>query len=508
MFINIRKLLKRLLRKKTLVIYLLSLAYILSFLVFFDDIKIMFIITLAYCFLIFLVIKDIFIAIFFALAISNFFYFPLKRYEIQLIPGRYLFGAGSLFRQGLLAVYGVNVSDVLTFLLISLTLGRVFFLRERLAHFFILIRKSKLVLGVLFCWTGYCLIAFFSSTYYSAFPEYSTAVSLQSSKMLVMLLATAYAFSKKEKQIFNFYIVVFAVLTFQTVFALLSLLLKGQNINILLGDPELTFIPRATSLIGHPNLDALFSAVLLIFLLPFFKLTNKIVVTLSFLFVLASIIFFQSRTIWLGIGLAFLPFIRILPREFIDLKRIIIKKIKKISKIGFIVGAVLSVIIVERLINSGLFFTSYGGGGLRLIMLKEGIEAVQESPFWGYGTQLTVVELLNRSVQSYTSYFPVSIHLVPLEIAVESGVVAVLLFLIPFYLYMRQAVIHIFLKKNRNLDMISLMMIIIVISVYFLLNPTDNYRRDFLLFGMVFGRASAQFLYMKKTKKRKKYAQS
>jgi O-antigen ligase len=245
-------------------------------------------------------------------------------------------------------------------------------------------------------------------------------------------------------------------------------------------------------IIGHGNQDALLTAVLLLLTLPFLlkksSFTSKAILLLSGV----TLVLYQSRTVWLGLVLSFLIYLGTFRKEARILGRL--KKLKRRGiYYGLILILLLGTIVVPRLFLSRFFFSDEGGGALRIKMFKEGVELYSQSPWIGHGVQNVVLPLMKEFPEGYTLYFPVPVHLTPLELALESGLVGLVTFFVPFYLVLRK-ILLLAIKHQLSYELLSVFCSIVVIMIYFAIQPLDNLRRDFTLFGLVFG-LSFIFLY-------------
>jgi hypothetical protein len=474
-------------------VLILGCLYSGFFLLFPENFKVMVAASILFLGLFFLVTRSLFTALFTMFLLSSFFYFPVKRYELQL-TGPLPF-AETKFQGGILAVFGLAISDIY-----ALWIG-FFLLRSRLHKnrekkpVVYLYRKPLVYLSIA-AWLTYFTVSFISSLTRSFFPVFSVIVVLQSMKLLIMVAALIHLLGGPKKSFKFLVLPLKSLLLVQGVVSLLNFtnfdyhfLLKPDRPDIESGS---LLLPRTMGIIGHGNQDALLTAVLLLLTLPFLlkksSFTSKAILLLSGV----TLVLYQSRTVWLGLVLSFLIYLGTFRKEARILGRL--KKLKRRGiYYGLILILLLGTIVVPRLFLSRFFFSDEGGGALRIKMFKEGVELYSQSPWIGHGVQNVVLPLMKEFPEGYTLYFPVPVHLTPLELALESGLVGLVTFFVPFYLVLRK-ILLLAIKHQLSYELLSVFCSIVVIMIYFAIQPLDNLRRDFTLFGLVFG-LSFIFLY-------------
>jgi len=104
------------------------------------------------------------------------------------------------------------------------------------------------------------------------------------------------------------------------------------------------------------------------------------------------------------------------------------------------------------------------------------------SPIWGFGVENTVVAFFENIRSSYVYYFPVAVHFTPLQVVLESGVPAGLSFFIPYFLFAQKI-----LTIRDKIAQIVVCSGLIFILTFFVFHPLDNWRRDFLIYGLFWG---------------------
>lgn len=184
-------------------------------------------------------------------------------------------------------------------------------------------------------------------------------------------------------------------------------------------------------------------------------------------FLLSVLIFLiiQSRTAWLQgifISIALITELHLRKRGYIKNFFFQINR----SKIKFallpisILGAAL--LIIPRLTSSFYFFTTDGGGPLRLIMIKEGIEVLYFSPRLGFGAGSGLKAMFEYSPAGYVTYFPFEIHFAVLQVALEAGMFGLLFVIASYFSVMSNALAGLIDNRTKKLDGFQIPFIILI----------------------------------------------
>jgi len=439
----------------------------------------------------YLINKSVLFATYAMLFISGLFYFPIKRYEVELIAGGNFYYLDE-FRNGLLGTYGLTTSDIYSLIILALMIARWLLTRHKGKNGKSLF-QAPLIITSMILWIIYFLVSIASSIYISNFPTFSTVIAIQSTKMIVLFIATISLMGHGKKFKNRFYTLAIGILLAQGIYGIVSFLkfdISGISLSVYRSLEEQTLLQRVTAIIGHPNQDAYLTALLLSLTMPYIISEKKAIFTTSALIACINLFLFQSRTIWLAVLLCLLIAYWYFRKQIQLHFRFKTRYIYYISALIMLV----SVLIIPRILLSRFFFSEGGGGTLRINMLEEGYRTLLESPIYGFGVQNTVVSIFRYFPRGYVKIFPVPVHFSPLELALESGIIAAACFLLPYYFYLRQAVLCLIKKKKYNVEVFSFMCSLVIILVYFSLQPLDNLRRDFVMFGILFGWGTTHLL--------------
>jgi hypothetical protein len=448
-------------------VLVLAVMYSAVLYVFPDSFKFAVVCAFVFTTLFYWIVRDFFMSLFIIFTLSAFFLFPSKNYSfVYAYPFEYTY---ELLPTGLIATIVITVSDIF-----GLFLG-LYFIRERIMNRqFTKMLNRPLIIGVGVVWFIYYAFSLFSALNYSPFPSYSLSLLAQSGRMALVFIGIVYLFGQKRRYVHLLYITLLSVLLFQSVVGIKQFFYKvspsGATQQMLSSDiEERTDFPRVRGVMEHPNTNAFGLAIMSIVSVPFVLKRKKMfgwILFLSFL----TIVLTQSRTIWLSLFVCLVLYCIFYPRRIFQIISGVFPKPRFVIFALFILCLVLF-IVLPRLSLTSVFFTEEGGGGLRMRMLQEGWQLLWQAPWTGFGQGTNVRVFLDRMQNSYVTIFPFPIHFAPLQIALESGIPAVICFFLPFYFILR-AWFCVDIKKilNNSVGM-SIISGTIVIAGYCLTQP-------------------------------------
>lgn len=393
--------------------------------------------SFAYIVLYYVISRNFYLSLLSTFIVSAFFPLPAKNYPfIYAHSSEYNY---ELFKNGGFRSITLAIADVFGFFLI------LFFIRERIRNrAFINVLNYPMVMFILIAWFVYFAFSLFSSLSYSVFPTYSINVLAQGGKMVLVFVGIVYLFTEyKQKARYIYWALLASLLSISVI----GLSQFGNNLSpagisdnmIPLDIEERTNFFRISGISGHPNYHAFLTGMLILFVLPFVLKRRNIFFWIIVLLGLLNLFFAQSRSVWL------VMFVQSLFGFFVyfrNIKNIFNMKIhyamyKLLALIVITIFGLLVLFVLPRLSKSSIFFSKQGGAGLRVRMITEGWQLLQQAPWTGFGISMDVRVFLNKMPNGYTTIFPFPVHFAYLQIALESGIPATIMFFLPFYLMFR-----------------------------------------------------------------------
>lgn len=480
---------------RVVAVFLLSLFYCITLYMNPDDVKAGLLISLIYMAGFYVVTGGFFSALLFTFALSVFFLFPAKTYEFLYAFAReYVY---ETIPDGIFENITFAVSDALGILLV------LYYVRERLHQqgrrgkkIFISMMNSPTVTTILVSWFIYFAFSLFSSLYYSAFPAFSVNVLAQYGKMVVLFLGTVYLHYKEPNRANLLYAVLLGLLLFQGGLGSMQFMQNLTSFGTIkqlqnLDTEQSTIFSRVDigGISMHANNHAFSIAVLLLLTLPFVLHNLKKPWWIISIIAGINIILTQSRTIWICLlaALAYLHFVRAL--HVSALYKLF--SVRTWIALIFALIAGMLFIVVPRIQLTNLFFTQDGGGTLRLKMLSEGWQILQQAPLTGFGVGTNVRVFLDLIPNGYIYTFPANPHIAYLQLALESGVPAALSFIFPIILILITAHFYRSRSQLRNRVRLSIVCCIIVVLLFFLVQPIYG-RREYMYLALIIGIAVAE----------------
>lgn len=396
--------------------------------------------------------KSFFISFFVPLVFSLGFFTPAKSYSVDVIPASafLLPQLDEAYRLG----YGINIISLFSFG------SLVFFLRELWSNkkIFEKFKENVSILILIFSSFLFFCIGLYSSIMHSPFFELSFTWLLQYMMYLFFALFVYYLFLTKNLKFL--FIPLFASSAFQFFVVLWQFFLQRSiGLAVEFGyeisqhytglDEVNTFARVHGTYLFHNQLSLLSLVLFSIFLIRWLYQAHgqKISEAISLMPVLGLfliIVLTQTRIVW--ISLVFVVLVTVI----FDTKNL--GKYRKIFEhvnsylVAFLLIA-LSVIFLPRLYGSVISDSIASGIGIRKEMIAEAVEVLQQSPVFGYGIATNEHILIKRFPMGVMSVFPTAVHLAFLQLALEVGLVGIVLFLTPFIFLLRQLLAH--QKKNK-----------------------------------------------------------
>ena len=419
--------------------------------------------------ILYLRMKSFFIVSYLLMVFSFSFFRPGKTYVVEIIRADDL--VLPFLRDGYYLGYGVNIPTVLlattfVFLLSMLVQNRKLraYLKEKKEIGFILLSLF------LFIVTG-----FISSYLYSPFALLSFTWLFQYSAILLVCISTFYMFLLKKMQLLITVLVTSSLFQFAVVL-LQFLKQKGTGIGVefttivsqtFTGLDEVNTFFRVNGTFMYHNQLALISTLFFAIFFILFLYSNKknealhLVLTLTNLIV---VILSQTRIMWASIPLVFF-LIFVFNRQALSKLSFIFKKIN--VKLLLLLFTLLLAIVIPRVANS-LNSTEKGSGiWIRKEMVGEAMLAIQSSPFIGYGIATNEFTLFKQFPLGVMSVFPAAVHMAFFQLALEVGVVGLILFLLPFFIIMRYFIVNSIKSKYALIYLCG----IVIFTSYYVVHP-------------------------------------
>ena len=340
--------------------------------------------------------------------------------------------------------------------------------------------KTPLYCAILGSWIVYVGLSFWGSLQNSLYQAYSVNYVMHEINIIILFICTLYLLLKEKTMLKFFYIPLAVITGFQIIIGFLQMGTLGTSLGFLqqpiTADTEqnslIFWIRGLTDGFVDPNAYAYMLSVLLILLFPFIRKTklNGVFVFIVLLGAL-NIIFSQSRAVWLGMGAAGI-FLYAMDKQ--QAKTFIMKHVAHIRTYQVVIFIIVaSIVIVPRIASSIIYFPDTGGI-LRQRMIQDGWKMLRVSPWFGFGAGMSVRALLNNLQNGYINTFPYPVHFAYLQIAMESGVPAAIVFFLPYIFIIRAFVLAFHTRNRRSVEMVSSVSCILVTLIYFCFQPAPN----------------------------------
>jgi len=373
------------------------------------------------------------------------FYLPGKYYTFQVASSdQYWFPQLNF---GLFESYGLNSADILSVWVMILSIGTLVFNWNLIITRFTSLgsgTQKAVVWGVasFVTWILYIFWAFLSANQISFNSVFSGMLLIQQLKMPVVFGSLFLLLVKHSSLPATLKHLVTAMIFFEVIIGLtqaVQITTITTQTNQQLPLEESMLIRRPTGTFFHSNQYAF---VLLLLLLVSINTDNTSWRVPTLLLAVFGIVLSQSRVVWLllvvWIGLEFWRWRWHGTPLFKEVLEWLVQRPRLSAYLAASVVAA-TIIVIPRLVGSIHFFSEFGGGTLRLQMLKEGLLVLQQAPLLGFGLGTNVYQMFKLFPDGYISFFPFAIHNAFLQNSIEVGVVGMLLFFLPVYFLLRQS---------------------------------------------------------------------
>jgi hypothetical protein len=429
-------------------------------------------------------LQDIFISLWVLLLIAAQFQLPGKYYTFELVSKNNFYFPE--LQDGLLEGFGLVSSDIVAIAIVLLLIHQLLTKKsKKITTWWGTITRDTHSKIILTCWVIYFSISFFFSGLYSIFSTFSTVVLIQYLKMPLTFIISLSLF--RQKNIFKtlFLYTIAGLLVFQSAVALCQVFggakLSGAASGTVVVAEENSLFSRPQGTFAYPNEFGLIQTLFLLILLPVALSRPTTILSVASLAGVGGVILSQGRASWIILVVALCLYLPIYKYRLKQIK----KTLTRIRPgILFIALAIPLIIIGERLIASTSFVDDFGGGPLRMSMIRDGLILLKDVPFGGFGAEMSVYELFDKVPKGYIQYFPFAIHLGFLQMALESGIIATFFFFLPFYLTIRRYMVHTKINLKKNPIVSGATLGLAGILMYYSLHPTYG-RVEFLYIGIL-----------------------
>lgn len=416
------------------------------------------------------------------------FYVPNKYYPVELFKAYELrpgFGGYSLS-------YGINIKNIFITITVLLMIREYLNLKIKnfrfIKYFFIPVVIPGLI---------YFVASAYSSTHYSSHVFLSMGWLLHYINIYIIAYLIYYLYFHKKHFLDYLKVSVFATIFLQVAISLIQFtkqswaglpIENAQYIGAYFGAPDAApLFVRVLGTFAHSNQLSLILVVLLVILIPdMLKLKSVSYLIISAL-TATVVLLSQSRSGWMAL---FIVFTLAILNFKEDTKKLIIKI--GLRRVIYLVGFILvvsSIVVIPRLNRSVYAFGEGGAVPLRKEMMKEAMEAIQLSPWVGYGVATNEKVLLNLFPVGYVYLFPAPVHLAYVQMLLESGLIGLIAFIIPFLYLFRS--IH---ARKKGLDKISDFIELrfffyagsLAFAIYYFFQPHEGFR-EFYYLGIILG---------------------
>lgn len=381
--------------------------------------------------------RTILVSVFLVSLFSLPFFQPNKYYATEVFKGGELaydiyLGSETGYQLG----YGLIVANIFVFLSFVLLIRELLRTRPVARIFY----HSMPVLITLGSSLGFFVVALYATLRYSPYVVLSIVWLFQYVQLFIIALVTLGVFltNKKNFRLINF--VVFSSLLFQTVIGLWQFLRQssiGLPIEYLQqtsvyysGLDEINTLFRVPGTLVSPNQLALVVITFVSMILPYAIRKNKGMLLFTLVLGISVIILTQSRSVWISSSVIFGLYMWAYRRDLLVLGKIF--GLKKLAFVATVFFFCLSYVIIPRVLLSANTFFEGAGLPIRQRMVREGMEALLQNLWTGYGIGTNEYVLLSFFPNGVVSVFPAPVHLGYLQMALEVGIIGLTLFLGPF----------------------------------------------------------------------------
>ncbi len=411
------------------------------------------------------------VIVFFLIYIHSLqFFAPNKYYPIEA----FRFFETNIYQWGSYMLgYGINLSNVFLALTLIAVSRQILTKPSGLSQ--IKRHTVYLVPSVLFLFIG-----IYSALQQSPYPEASLVWAFQYFQLYLVAATTLYVFITDRRSFSYLYTVLTFSLFLQGILSLRqffsqsssgSLLEPRSGSYISAGVDENDAIYRVSGTFPYHNQLALIVLTLISILTPVAFQSHSTMYISGIFSGLMVIVLTQSRSVWLGLFFyAILTYKQFKQQLYTLIRRF---GFHRLVLYGTLVFAVISFIVFPRILLSVNSTYENAGLSLRQEMAEEGIAALLQSLYFGYGAGTNEYTLFSLNPDGVMSTFPAPIHLGFLQLALEFGLVGLAVFLLPFLWIAKEIISHrsIFTDKSSRNYAYVFIVGSLVFAVYYSLQP-------------------------------------
>ncbi len=442
-------------------------------------------------FAIYLKLQDLIYSFFLVLIYSLQFYTPNKYYSVLVFKP---FEIAPIY-QGYLLAYGLNIKNIFLTITILLSLKGIVSKKNKFTK-----EGTKILIFTFLSGLIYFLISLYASLRYSPHFDLSLVWLIQHIMMYFMAFLILYMYTFKEKLFYLINTAIFSTLFLQSTVGIMEYI-KQSSIGLPIENAHfigaLNFgasdgvisIVRAMGTFAHPNQLALIMTVLMVMVLPI-TLSKKNIFNLSILVIsITTILLTQSRSGWLSLLAVVLLAGSMYQKELMGIVSLF--GVVRLNVILTIVILVTSFAVIPRMIKIFNVFDAGSSVPVRLEMIKEGAMAFSLNPWIGYGIGTNEPVLFRLFPNGYIYNFPAPIHNAYVQMLLESGVIGLLSFILPFIYVIRQMINKYLVatnsqRKNEKDFFFITLAGLLSFGVYYLLQPHEGFR-EFYYLGIILG---------------------
>ncbi len=406
-----------------------------------------------------------------------------KWYTVEAIPGRLM--ENEVYRFGYLTGWGITPYHVI---LLFLLIGMIRF--EAFEEFNKTIKKifhhKLLSCSVI----GYIILALISSIK-SPFFSTSMILAVQQAIIIVMIFSTLHIINTSQQYKRRISTLLAGMITFQSVISIMQFVKQStirlgvesyQSAGIGQSPDSPQFFRPLGTYTNANQLGILILTQTTLYLALTWKEKNNFRNFLYFVPILLScltILLSNSRTVW---SAALIGIIVIVNKY----KRTLIAKLKRVEWRSYVAYfSVLSVSVI-LLISPRLALTIntfYKGAGIetRLELIKEGLYASQFNLWIGTGVGTNEATIIKYFPRGIISIFPTAVHNAYIQILVDSGIFAMILF---FMIFLSGFSLKV--KKVNNFEGLLVKINLLAIMIYYVFQPHIALL-EFPLLGIILG---------------------
>lgn len=432
---------------------------------------------------IFAITRNLFLSSFIIAVFSLPLFSPNKLYPIIIIQKEMASGP---LNNDYIQSYGLFLPNI--FILLSFFSLLPVILKRKTAYLY---KHRRVLFAVLGSFFVFFLTGLYSSVSHSPFFSLSFVWLLQYMQVVIVTLALIFIYLSERRNMAYVYIALSISILAQSLLIFWQFIRQGSS-HLLIesrlssglpvaSDANISlFRPSGTFL--HPNQAATIILVSLILFYPLIVRAKNLKSILIGLIASVAIILTQSREAWFMLVLVGV-ILAVRHRQKIG-RFVYIFGIKRIIIISIALLGILSFVLVPRLLLLNNIFNENGAIPTRVEMIKEGMDALFQSPWFGYGVGTNEHVLYLANPDGIMSYFPAAIHMAYLQLALEVGIIGLAAFALPFFLVLRSVLTgH---EKNLSDTTLAFILSLLTFGLYFLFQAHIGIF-DFAYLGLILG---------------------